>query len=496
MKKTLLILMAVLGMALQAKADNVNIPDDNFKSILVSKYDTNNDGEISTDEAAAANGSLDFSFKHLTINSVEGIEAFTNITAFKCQGNDINGTLDLSKNVNITELNCNSDGGITKIILPETSTLTKIDCHSIQGLTGLDVSGLPNLQTLWCYNCINITSLDVTHNPKLKDFRCYNCGLSVINLLNNTLNFDTAKPVMYLGNQKASDGTTVQNVTVLGSTSKYNYYTKNLASNENNVSVTFKVINGTAVRYKKSGDTDWTYEDFTKESSITDGDYDSYEVIGYKNAGSFTLSYTRSFKAGIWQAWCVPFAVKLSAERGVNLKFAKIVGAAKGGDGTLQVYVEPITADGTTSLAANTPYVVMNTAASDFDRTFKVTYQPLVPNISLTPTVIGACTFTDNYSTKTSADGDDWYALAADESGFTHVTQSGLTLNPFRFYLTVNGGGSQAKIAVVEGTAPTNISAVKSNVKQDNAYYDLMGRRVQYPVKGIYIHQGKKIIVK
>lgn len=32
---------------------------------------------------------------------------------------------------------------------------------------------------------------------------------------------------------------------------------------------------------------------------------------------------------------------------------------------------------------------------------------------------------------------------------------------------------------------------------QDKAYYDLMGRRYERPTQpGIYIHQGKKVVVK
>ena len=31
---------------------------------------------------------------------------------------------------------------------------------------------------------------------------------------------------------------------------------------------------------------------------------------------------------------------------------------------------------------------------------------------------------------------------------------------------------------------------------QDNAIYDLQGRRVQYPTRGIYIRNGKKIFIK
>lgn len=42
----------------------------------------------------------------------------------------------------------------------------------------------------------------------------------------------------------------------------------------------------------------------------------------------------------------------------------------------------------------------------------------------------------------------------------------------------------------------TAIQEVKSQVKQDDAYYTLQGVKVAHPTKGIYIHNGKKMIIK
>ena len=43
----------------------------------------------------------------------------------------------------------------------------------------------------------------------------------------------------------------------------------------------------------------------------------------------------------------------------------------------------------------------------------------------------------------------------------------------------------------------TGISELKNHVSNtDAAYYTLQGVKVAKPVKGIYIHQGKKVIVK
>ena len=65
-------------------------------------------------------------------------------------------------------------------------------------------------------------------------------------------------------------------------------------------------------------------------------------------------------------------------------------------------------------------------------------------------------------------------------------------------------GDSPAKFAnmamvfddLIEGNETTGIKELETEVLNDNKYYNLQGVEVAYPVKGIYIHNGKKVIVK
>lgn len=65
-------------------------------------------------------------------------------------------------------------------------------------------------------------------------------------------------------------------------------------------------------------------------------------------------------------------------------------------------------------------------------------------------------------------------------------------------------GESPAKFAnmamvfddLIEGNETTGIKELETEVLNDNKYYNLQGIEVAYPVKGIYIHNGKKVIVK
>lgn len=46
------------------------------------------------------------------------------------------------------------------------------------------------------------------------------------------------------------------------------------------------------------------------------------------------------------------------------------------------------------------------------------------------------------------------------------------------------------------GDETTNIQQVESGKLNVEGYYDLQGRKVAQPTKGLYIHNGKKVVIK
>ena len=59
------------------------------------------------------------------------------------------------------------------------------------------------------------------------------------------------------------------------------------------------------------------------------------------------------------------------------------------------------------------------------------------------------------------------------------------------------GGGERHETAIYYTKPVTGIEEVKNGQwTMDNAVYDLSGRRVQEPKRGLYILNGKKFIVK
>lgn len=93
-----------------------------------------------------------------------------------------------------------------------------------------------------------------------------------------------------------------------------------------------------------------------------------------------------------------------------------------------------------------------------------------------------------------TSDGTKFFALTkiGDKVGFALV-ENGVVIPAGKAYLEVTKG-SAAKFLGLDGEA-TGINSVKT-AKADGAYYTLDGVKTTKPVKGLYIHNGKKIVVK
>lgn len=93
------------------------------------------------------------------------------------------------------------------------------------------------------------------------------------------------------------------------------------------------------------------------------------------------------------------------------------------------------------------------------------------------------------------SDGAKYFALTkiGDKVGFALV-ENGIVIPAGKAYLEVTKGTAAAKFFGLDGEA-TGINSVKT-AKTDGAYYTLEGVKTTKPVKGLYIHNGKKIVVK
>ena len=87
----------------------------------------------------------------------------------------------------------------------------------------------------------------------------------------------------------------------------------------------------------------------------------------------------------------------------------------------------------------------------------------------------------------------DYYGF----QGGKFVKAAYATVNPFRSYIMVAKSANAPATLIWTDDEATGISSLKADIQNGKAdVYDLQGRRVLNPVRGLYIVNGKKVIVK
>ena len=201
--------------------NETNFPDENFRNWILSQ-EYGQDGVLTDDEIADV---MSIRVNDKNIQSLKGIEYFTELEYLFCQGNQLK-SLDLSKNTKLTYLNCGGnqltsldlsgctamtelwcfENQLTSLGISKCTALTKLFCYKNQ-LTSLDISACTALESMNCssnqltsldvlrcsglqlLNCSNnlLTSLDLSNNTVLESLQCYDNKLTSLNVTNTAL---------------------------------------------------------------------------------------------------------------------------------------------------------------------------------------------------------------------------------------------------------------------------------------------------------------------
>ena len=134
----------------------VEIPDLNFKNILVgnTEINTNGNSEIEASEVENYNGKL--SAVESNIADAEGLQYFINISAILMYGNNLT-SIDVSKNTKVTQLLVERND-LTSIDISNLSVLTDFKAHSNE----LTKANLAN------GNNVNMTRMEIQNNFNLQ----------------------------------------------------------------------------------------------------------------------------------------------------------------------------------------------------------------------------------------------------------------------------------------------------------------------------------------
>ena len=204
--------------------DETTFPDPAFRDYVLLSADTDSSGSLSAEEISAVKKIDVHSDSGGYIQSLQGVEYFTELTELNCGNNmleslDLSGLtaltlldcsenllssldmssntaleilycrrnqlnkLDVSRNAKLTGLAC-SENILPELDVSNNTKLTLLDC-SYNMLTSLDVSNLAGLTKLVCSEN-KLSTLDVSGNTKLTVLYCIKTALTELDVSNNT----------------------------------------------------------------------------------------------------------------------------------------------------------------------------------------------------------------------------------------------------------------------------------------------------------------------
>ena len=222
------------------------------------------------------------------------------------------------------------------------------------------------------------------------------------------------------------------------------------------------------------------------------------------------INYIRTFNNTKWQSLYVPFEIPITEELLEEFEFAYINAARQydyDDDGEIDNLTIEIFKVKSGTLRANHPYLIRAKVAGEKTITVnKATLYATEENSIDCSTTALKFTFTGGYQTLNYDDIGGCYLLGG---GTWNEVKEGGTMKPMRFYLKIESRGNGQVIPASAAAKPIRmtvfgeddeVTVVQSPLLQEGAgeapVFDLQGRRVEYPENGIYIINGKKVIVK
>lgn len=211
----------------------------------------------------------------------------------------------------------------------------------------------------------------------------------------------------------------------------------------------------------------------------------------YNYAGAATAKLTREIYKG-FNTVMLPFSLNAS-EITTVFGSGTLYGFTGADAGSLNFATS-------TTLAANTPYLFKADAKKSLveveieARTFVAAGAAQVATPGTDYNFVGTYTpYAKNGVGNPIVRGKD-YVLGADDN--FHLTTTQNALKAFRAYIKANEASTVKALSICIDGETTAIESLNGETMTDGAIYNMAGQRVNKAVKGLYIVNGKKILVK
>ena len=202
------------------------------------------------------------------------------------------------------------------------------------------------------------------------------------------------------------------------------------------------------------------------------------------------------YKDDCWNTLCLPFSIS-STELPNLLGSPRIMtlSSSSFADGTLT-----LTFTQTEEIEAGKPYLIKWPPGSGSNRV-----DPLFGGVTISNTVNDTHTdkvdFKGNLSAFDLTGGDNTILYLASDNKLYTPSADKKKLGAFRAYFSLNGltagtPSAKARTIVLDFGDETTVINVMQRQEDHKECYDISGRRLELPAKGIYIMNGRKVVVK
>ena len=396
----------------------------------------------------------------------DGAKIYQNTDSWKDVANEV-----ISNIVNvIVDGSCaNYDGTALQYLFWQFPKLT-----TITGLTNLNTNSVESMRSMF-EGCPELTSLDLS-----------SFNTSTVTDMNSMFSGCTKLETIYV-----SRGWTTTNVT----------------SSNNMFAGCSNLVGENGSTVGECGNTDKTYAHIdatnypgylTERNSIIrlGNNIDNSSIVtafdGLMNAKVELIG--RTLNKDKWNTLCVPFTISNpAAVFGTGVKVKTLSGYTNDGTTVTISFTDAAT------IEAGKPYIVMLPSGAD-DMVNPQFSGVTISNAALQGITAGDATFKGNYAPVALAKDDKTRLFLA--NNMLYYPTGSVTVKPFRAYFELTSDvptASGAPNLVIDFGETTGVGELRTeNRRIENSFYDLQGRRLngKPTQKGIYIHHGKKEVLK
>ena len=233
-------------------------------------------------------------------------------------------------------------------------------------------------------------------------------------------------------------------------------------------------------------------------------------LVAKTEVANVTTTLTKTFSSTGWNAFFVPFDFTLTAEMLNDFEFAKLYAVIAENNAPV-VNFKTVAAND--KISAYSPYLIKaKTAGSHSLNVGAVTYKSNAGEPPYTATIDEIYTFYPVMENTYTAVEKGYY-LDSEQNSFGYSVNEKTYVPPLRYYMTMwdknakdyivptSGGASKIKFCVIGEDEPTGITdmvddAANASGKIYNLQGVVVGNTTEGLPKGVYIKNGRKIIVK